>query len=451
MTEKQHKKVLFMTFDFPPARTSAVYRMAGITKYLPSFGWIPLILTVNESVHPVQDPSLLAEYPPDIEIVRTGYSSIDAWEKCLVTFKTALRGNQTAVAANQTAASVSAAPAIARPLSLTKRMLRRIDAFIASLLYFPDRTVGWVPYVVLAARRLLRSGEFAVYYTSGPPRSGLLAGLILKWWTGHRWIAEFRDPWYPPEGRPIRNFFERWLFRRFVKNADGIVLISNGLAEELMNSFGADRGKISVVSNGFDEAEYARVPAGRVFPEGLIHFAHFGTVYPEFGGKFFLAWRELLQADLSLKDRVRVHIVGFPDDTCKSFAASPDVGAIMQIHEFMPQPQALQAMRSSDVLLLFLGGPQTSRLSGLGKIFWYLRVGKPILATAYPGDCQRLIERARAGVVVSPDDLAGIKSALLQFLNEHRSFAPDPEVVASLRYDRLAGKLAAVLDKVTTR
>jgi glycosyltransferase involved in cell wall biosynthesis len=449
VSERQHKKVLFVTFDFPPARTSAVYRLVGMSKYLVNFGWLPKILTVKELRDQVQDPALLDDYPPEIEIVRTGYIAIDGWEKWLI--RTMGRSKTPEERSTGNVGTQQSISQRSPQLGVVRTLLRKIDGLIQSILYFPDRTAGWIPHAIFAGRHILHIERFDLIYTSSPPRSALIVGLFLKLATGTPWIAEFRDPWYPRIGRPMRNLFERWMLRRVFKNADRIVLISNGLAEELRKTFSVPAEKINVVSNGYDEAEYARVPNGSPFPEGFLHLSHFGTVYNNFAGQFFCALRELLQEHPALKDRVRVHIIGFPDDATRAFAASSDVGPIMDLHDFMPQRQALQAMRSSDVLLLFLGWQRTSRLSGLGKIFWYLRVGKPVFAIACPGDCTQLIERAGAGVVIPPDDLQGIKRALLELMSRPHFAGPDQELVSSLRYDRLAGELAAVLDGVIER
>jgi glycosyltransferase involved in cell wall biosynthesis len=110
-------------------------------------------------------------------------------------------------------------------------------------------------------------------------------------------------------------------------------------------------------------------------------------------------------------------------------------------------------MQSSDVLLLFLGNRETSRLSGLGKIYWYLRVGKPVLAIAYEGDCRSLILRSQCGIVVAPDSVEEIKRAIATLLDEQsrNRIRPATAVVDEFRYVRLAARLGQILNEVAAR
>jgi glycosyltransferase involved in cell wall biosynthesis len=277
-------------------------------------------------------------------------------------------------------------------------------------------------------------------------------GYLLKRSAGVKWIAEFRDPWYPPPGR-IRRWIERRILTRFLKAADGVVLISEGLRDEFAREFSVPRAKLYVVSNGYDEAEYDAIPQCAVFPRERVNFSHFGTVYGGFAGRFFEAVEQLIASDPAIAERLQVNIVGFPDDTARAAASSPRLAGVVKLWPFMEQSSAIQAMQSSDILLLFLGNPETSRLSGLGKIYWYLRVGKPVLALAYDGDCKSLILRSKAGAVIQADSAQEIARAIRDLLSEdsRRRIQPLPEVVAEFRYDRLASRLADVLREVSSR
>jgi glycosyltransferase involved in cell wall biosynthesis len=246
---------------------------------------------------------------------------------------------------------------------------------------------------------------------------------------------------------------ERRILTRFLKSADGVVLISEGLRDEFAREFSVPQTKLYVVSNGFDESEYGNIPQSSVFPPGRVHFSHFGTIYGGFAGKFFEAVEQLIASDPAIAERLQVNIVGFPDDTTRAAASSPRLAGVVKLWPFMEQSRAIQAMRSSDVLLLFLGSPETSRLSGLGKIYWYLRVGKPVLALAYDGDCKSLILRSKTGVVVPADSVQEIAGAIRELLSEdsRRRIQSSPEVVAEFRYDALASRLANVLREVSSR
>ncbi len=434
------KRLLFVTFDFPPCRTSAVYRHVGLLKYLQKFGWQPSVLTVRDRRPEAQDRSLLERFPREIPIERTDYLSLTAWETPVGKGIRDLGGLE------------PVSPR--RPQKWFDRKIRAGGAFIRSCLYYPDETAGWVPWGLRRALRMHRERPFDLVYTSSPPRSAPLIGWWMKRLTGIPWVTEFRDPWYPPQ-RPLRRMFERWLQTSLLRQASALVLISQGFAQELQLRYGVPAQKLFVVPNGFDEEDFAALPtpADHFFPPGYIHLAHFGIVYPKFSGSFFPALAELVREQPQLRERLRVHIIGFPDEDCARSAQEEPLQGIVQIHEFMEHSQALVAMLQSDVLLLFLGDSQVSRLSGLGKIYWYLRCRRPILAIAPEGGARDLLLESQAGWVVPPHDRAQIKEALRQMLHAPTagSRSATPDFVARFRYDTLAGRLAEVLNVVQAR
>jgi glycosyltransferase involved in cell wall biosynthesis len=268
------------------------------------------------------------------------------------------------------------------------------------------------------------------------------------------WVAEFRDPWRPVR-RPIRKHLERWLQGIMVRSADAVVVHSKGYGAELQQSYGIPGGKLAVVSNGFDEEDFGPGEDGKgvVLPAGVLHMSHFGTIYPSRSGKFFSALAELIQECPEVKKRIRVNIIGFPDDEALRFAGDRDMKDVLQFRPFMPHDGSLRAMAASHCLLLFWGDRDYSRLTVAGKLYEYLRVGRPILALDHGGETAELIEAAKAGRVIPPDDTERIKQALREFLNQNPnepSGGPArPDFVAQFRYDRLAGRLAGVLDEVS--
>jgi len=342
-------KVLFICYDFPPRRTSAVYRHVGIMKHLPALGWNPTILTILPEASDVQDEGLLEGLDPRIKIVRTSRNDITRWEG---------KAEQTIKAGG----GLAPAKQTGRE-PLRDRLIRRVGAFIRSLLYFPDDTVGWTLPGLRAAIRMHRKNAFDVVYTSSPPRSAPLIGLGMKLLFGVPWVAEFRDPWYPPK-RPLRRRFERMLQRFVLRKADAVVLISDGLAAELQTSFGIPANKVHVVPNGYDESEFTDngVPIS-IFDSSKFNLSHFGTVYKGLCGKFFQSVKELVEENPLYREQVRINVIGFPDDPeLAAWSRSPELGEMIKCHAFMPQREALKAMRASDCLLLFLGSSAMSRL-----------------------------------------------------------------------------------------
>jgi len=153
-----------------------------------------------------------------------------------------------------------------------------------------------------------------------------------------------------------------------------------------------------------------------------------------------------------LKDRVRLHVIGYPDSVVERMTRHDLLKNMLVLHKFVPHNRVLQVMAAADGLLLFYAHEYTSRASIPGKLYEYLRVGRPILAVAFPGGVQDLIERCRAGWVLHPDDVERIAAALLRLIQSriqgNDPVVPDVDMVSEYRYDRLSKRLADVLDRV---
>jgi glycosyltransferase involved in cell wall biosynthesis len=440
---QRRKRFLLIAFDFPPRRTSGIYRPTGLAKYLMRLGWMPTVLTVEARKGDLEDRTLLDRIPSEVETVRTRYLDLTRWE--------------------EPTANVARSGGALRPQSksarprLFDRCLRRFGDFIRSCFYFPDDTAGWVPFGLTKAIELNRRYRFDVLYTTSPPRSSLVIGLLLKKLLRLPWIAEFRDHWFLAE-RPIRRRLERWLLGLILRTADSVVVVTGGHTRELIDCYRIPAGKVDLIPNGFDEEDFApnhSLTEDACLEPGYIHLTHFGTVYQNCSGKFFQALHEIVGERPELKQCLRVNIIGYPDDVVRRYASEPGLSGIVQERGFMPHGEAIRAMRSSDCLLLFYANPDFSRLAVAGKTYEYLRIARPILAIAYDGGVKKLIEDGKAGWVMDPEDVEGIKRVLRAVLQNGSRVQLDgagrEEFVAQFRYDRLARKLADVFDRVSHR
>ena len=458
----QPKRVLIVAFDFPPRRTSGVYRPTALTKYLARFGWQPTVLTIGRSdvnwwtapgqISPVdpEDQTLLNRVPSNIRVVRTRYWNVAGWEK-------------------KVAAGIQKAGALRSLSNETRRsrlhrVLHLLAYWLRSFLYFPDQWIGWLPFGVARAVQLHREKPFDLVYTTSPPRSAPLIGWWLKILLAVPWLVEFRDPWLPrfdkqsvrATGGRLRWKFEAWLHALILRHTDAVVTVAQGLAEELKILHRVPESKLWVVSNGFDEDDFHSVctPAQNTLAPGYLHLSHFGTVYPQFSGSFFQALARLLRECPDWKQRLRVNIIGYPDEETLSYAGMEELQGVIQVHPLLRHAEALDLMRRSHFLLLFYAHPYTSRICVPGKLFEYLRVGRPILAVAFDGGAKDLVEEAKAGWVLPPDDPCAIQQVLKTVLSEQEGKTPAspepprPDVVGRFRYDRLAEKLAGVFNRI---
>jgi len=434
------KKVLVINYDYPPRRTSAVYRLTGLTRYLVRAGWCPTVLTVREREGDFQDLTLLKKIPPEVEVERTSYIQLSGWEGAAATTARTMGGLKSRYNATR------------QPL--LDRALRSLGALARDILYFPDFSAGWIPFGFMRGAKLHRQRRFDAIFSSSPPRSAPLIGLLLKLLFGVPWVLEFMDPWYPA-ARPWRRALDSWLQSLMVRRADRIVVMTEGHADELRRRFSLPAHKLSVIPNGYDEEDFDHLGLlpSDLFEPGLIHLTHIGTVYPNHSGAFFPALAELLRERPDLKKKLRIHVIGFPDEAIQRFASQDGIREVARLRPFMPQAVALRVICASDGLLVFWGDREFSRLAIGGKVYDYLRAGRPIIAVAHPGGLKQLIEETHAGWVVPPDDMGAIKEVISRFVDTAEGPTPMPhptrEAVEQFRWDRLAERLASVLNEVT--
>ncbi len=436
------KRILTIAFDFPPRRTSGVFRIVQMTKRLPSLGWLPTVLTVGEQQGDVVDASLLSDIPPEVSVQRTNYYHVAGWE-------------------NRVAENVKAAGGLrSEPKQRAERPIDRWLRWLAdtfrNIAYFPDDTVGWVPPGLATAIELHMQRPFDLVYTTSPPRAGLVIGLMMKKLFGVPWVAEFRDPWYSAR-RPLRQSAERWLQSRVLHKADAVVVVTEGNARDFTSKFGLPSDKVTVVRNGFDKRDFTVRSDQRnsLFVPGFIHLSHFGTIYQGLSGKFFQAIKELAEESPESARLLRINIIGFPDEVASQYAAERELQDIIKLYGFMKHEEAVEAMRWSDYLLLFLAHHDFSRLAVPGKLYEYLPSGRPILAVTYEGETKQIIEKYKAGLVVDPDDTQDIKKALRQLIANNGTgpnlLRPsEAELAEEFSYDRLAERLTKVFDSVSS-
>lgn len=434
------KRALVVAHDFPPYRTSGVYRTTGLTKYLSALGWKVSVLAADTRGCD-QDTDLLRRVPREVEVIRSNAPRATRWEA------------PTATALKKLGALSPLQHG--RPQGTRDTWLRQAANLFRSCVYFPDEMVAWVPFAFAKGIRMHRRHPFSIIYSSGPPRSSALVGILLHFALGIPWVLEFRDPWYL-SARPLRRRFEAMLHGCLLKYANAVVVVTEGHALDLKNTWKVPEEKLHLIRNGFDEDDFTpdREDYKSALPAGYFHMSHLGTIYEGHSGTFFTALRDLTIERPDIASRLRINIIGYPDQQVLRLANEARVGDLIHVQGLVSHEKALQIMRASHGLLIFLADPNFSRMAVSGKTYEYLRVGRPIIAITHEGGVKQLVEEGKGGCAIHPGDTVGIKRALTQLFekhsrNGHRPQPAQPEYVAQFRYDRLAQRLSGIFDQVT--
>lgn len=406
------RRVLMIARDFPPALTSATLRTASFARHLPAFGWKVSVVTIADSFHAVTDPGGAPSLPEGCEVFHAfGFDT-----KAVI----GVRGRY------------------------------------PSLLAFPDREVSWIFDGVRQALRAHRRGAADVVWSTSPSVSAHCIAYVVAQLTGLPWIAELRDPWNldAPYGSLLRSADSR-LQRRLLAAADAIVVTTAGLATDLERRCGASvRGKLSVISNGYEEESFAEVSANdRAASFSIAHIGECPPSYRDPAGFLRAVRRCIERGDLPPDTRIDFIGAAATRDSIWPDVVSSGLQGQVRITERLNRDDAAAVTARTPLLLLLQAGLDRDAQVP-AKAYEYLRSGAYILAVTSPeGETAQLL-RGFAGVsVVAPDDIDAIAAALA---GAYRSWADghaDGYARDVQRYARakLAGDLAQVLEAVRRR
>jgi glycosyltransferase involved in cell wall biosynthesis len=437
---KAKRALLVVTFDFPPSLEIGAHACSQLARYLPDYGWEPVVLTVHEEYCTNRDPKGQRPFPGTI--VRTGAlpHPLQVWERLR-------RGGVARAAADANG-------------TLTKT--GRTRRWLLSLLKTPDVFTGWLPIAVVQGIREVRRRDVRHIFSSAPHWTNHLVALCIATATRRPWTAHFRDPWIGiPQWKPVSRLsmaIEERMERLVVTRATNIVCVTEEHAALLRDRYPAlPPEKFTIITNGFDEGEWEDLPSPGTAVAGRRTFVltYAGSFYQARNPlPVFRALRGLIASGELTEQAVRIELIGWCDvaegalvreaaRTAGLEDAVHFVGALSR-HETLPR------LLESDLLLL-LAEAQPYQIPG--KTYEYLRAGRPILALTRAGAVAQLLRGLPGAHVVDPEDIAGIAAAVRDVYGYWRegraSPLPAPDFVTQFDRRRLAGLLAEVFERAT--
>jgi glycosyltransferase involved in cell wall biosynthesis len=239
------KKVLIITYYWPPSGGAGVQRWLKFVKYLPEFDFRPWVVTVDPvyAWYPQTDLSLEKDISPEVKVFKTrSFEFLKIISRIFGSRRVAYGGFTNVNKKN--------------PLQIFLR-------FIRGNFFIPDARVGWSGHAFRKARKLIIDNGIDTVITTGPPHSTHLTGLKLKKELNIRWIADFRDPWtdifYYSDmlHTPVARKLDLRKEKKVLKSADRIIAVNNTVGKLLARKIdGKDTGKITVITNGYDEDDF---------------------------------------------------------------------------------------------------------------------------------------------------------------------------------------------------
>ncbi|MBN1417176.1 MAG: glycosyltransferase [Planctomycetes bacterium] len=445
------KRVLVISYAFPPWACAGVHRPLRFVKNLPHHGWTPVILTARGNLDAARDERLYGEIPPGVDICSAWGVNPHGWIMSALDF---LRGRRERPpeASGPRKPAGAGAPVAASPPG----PFRRLKDMGLAAFSTPDRRLFWVPSAVAAGARLLRRHPVDAILVTTPPHSVQFVGFALSAMFRIPWVADLRDAWVDNphlllrRRTRIRLRVESAMEAFVVSRADRVLMVSPFWRDRLAARYPERSDGIRLLPNGYDRDTFAH--SADIAANGAFTLAHLGSLY--YGRKA----EEVLQGVRLWIDRagggeaanLRLFLAGSKIPSLAPRVAALGLDRHVELHDLLPHGEAVQRMRQSSALLLVSDFAPGSEGMVPCKLFEYLASGRPVLAIAPEGDATRLVREARAGVVVTDPDPAAIAEGIerVRLAANAGWVPPDPDLVASYEGRRLTGDLARILDEV---
>lgn len=353
------KKVLIITYYWPPSGGSGVQRWVKFVKYLPQFEIDPVILTVSNPTYASLDESLENDIPGTTLVYKT---------KSLEPF-----GLYSALSGKSKSEVAKPSTQIESSTSLTTKMASWIRANI----FIPDARIGWIPTARRKALKLIEEHDIQTIITTGPPHSTHLIGKYLKERKPLKWIADFRDPWTKifynqllPKTQLIRNK-DLKLERSVLKSVDEVIVISPSMSDLQKN---ITARSYHMIPNGFDHEDFKN-PKSKHIKNDTFTIRHIGTLSEAaIPTALFKALEQLPE-----QFNYRLEFIGNVHEHVRELAQKSKINDRVVFSDYLPHSKAIEMMATSDLLLLVIPDVEHNELILTGKIFEYIAVGKPIL------------------------------------------------------------------------
>ena len=400
------RRLLLITYYFPPCGGAAVQRWLRLLPYLLKAGWEVHVLTTSGGDYPQLDESLLASLPPELNIHRTPAPKLGRLWKLLL-------------------GKGSELPHGDLRSSPQDPLLRRVLIWVRLNLIIPDLRIFWNPSAYRDAKAIIQERGIRTLITTGPPHSTHLLGLPLRKSFKLRWIADWRDPWStihylnlnPPSHLSLsaHKFMEGLVCRK----ADLNLVISRYLLNTL------PEGKKLLLMNGFDPQEIKRakeeagtIPTAGITAPGPQDFliSYVGQITAGQDLETMLA----ILADFRELPSIRVRFIGSRLSPEQQRSIDDRLGDVSETIGYLPHGTALVEMARSNLLLMMINRYEGFEGMLTTKLFEYLGVGVPILAIGpRGGEAEILISTYQAGLCVDRDEVLAAKAWIADLLRRH--------------------------------
>ena len=432
------KRVLIISYYWPPTGGSGVQRWVKFAKYLPSEGWQPVIYTPLNPEAITVDESLISEIPPEVEVIkRKIFEPYNIYR--------ALTGKK-----GRTAQSGEVNPINSQKKSFTQK----VSMWIRGNMFIPDPRCFWIGPSVRFLKKYLKEHPVDVIVSTGPPHSMHLIARKVARSTGIPWVADFRDPWtkmFYFKHLALSPWAERKharLEKMVLDDASVVVAVSPLVQDEFK---AMTTTEVDLITNGFDEDDFAAKPQR----DEYFSITHTGLFASD--GNPDILWKVLAEKcrrDSKFKKLLRIRLAGKTDKQITESIVAAGLGENLEDLGYCNHNDAVCLQKSSSLLILPLRKEPEYRATLPGKLFEYLASERPILGIGQTdGAMARIISQTQAGFVFGWEDSASISRYIDLCWERFRNgtLKADTHDIGSFSRRSLTHRMACLFDRLTGR
>ena len=460
------KRVLIISYYWPPTGGSGVQRWVKFAKYLPAEGWQPVVYTPENPEQLAVDTTLEADVPAEAEIIKTHIT--EPYEL----YKKFLRRS------GHSKEAVEVNPVNAR----NKSLAQKVAMWVRGNFFRPDPRCLWIRPSVRFLKKYLKEHPVDLIVSTGPPQSMHLIARRLAGETGLPWIADFRDPWtkiFYFKHLSMTRATEKWhqrMEKKVLDEATVVVAVSPLVQQEFQ---AMTQTPVELVTNGFDECDYevsgaqmsdsqmngtdisstdtdqagakSRLAAGG--PDKDFIITHTGLFAAD--GNPTVLWEVLAEKcafNEDFRKRLRIRLVGKTDDAILQSISDNRLNDSLTDLGYQPHSKAVEEQRKASLLILPLRKEPEYKAVLPGKLFEYLASWRPVLGIGQSdGTMSVILNTTKTGLVLNWDDKASIRKFIDLCWERHLKGELTVEDADISQFTRrnLTRRMAQLFDRLT--
>jgi glycosyltransferase involved in cell wall biosynthesis len=431
------RKVLIITYYWPPSGGAGVQRWLKFTKYLREFGWEPVIYTPENPEAPALDYSLAKDIPEGVTIIRRPILEPYAAYKRFIGMKPGEKVNAGFLQEKEK-------PGLAEGLAV----------WLRGNFFIPDARRFWIRPSVTFLIEYLKDHPVDAIISTGPPHSMHLIALQVHKKLNIPWLADFRDPWtgidfyHQLKLTSLSDRLHHNLEKKVLSSATTVSVVSHDMANEFK---GIVHRNYNVVTNGYDDQDISPLPQDQLDKKFTV--SHIGSINASRNPVgLWKVLSEMVKEKPEFAHALQIKLVGKVDiGVLKSIEENGLTPYLVRI-DYMPHQDVMLEIQKSQVLLLLINNTPNAKGILTGKIFEYLGSGRPILSIGpEDGEAAVILKGSDAGQTAGYDNEVGMRRIMDEYFIKFSKQRLESITSSRLKYSRkeLTGKMAEILNKLT--